>query len=83
MSDFKVEKGVRIGRRTKYPWPDMEPGDSFLVPWDDEVPPHALQKRVHSVGARWCQNNRPDLAVRTRLRENGVRVWLVTKGDLS
>lgn len=38
MSEFVIEKGIAIPEtkaKTKYPWDQMEPDDSFLLPGDD------------------------------------------------
>lgn len=72
-NDIKIDKGIELppnsgGRPRKYPWRDMEIGDSFFIP----------QKRYSGLftGAR-----NAGIKIRTRqMNENGVdgiRVWRV------
>lgn len=81
MSEFKVEKGVEIpparttGTRrrayARYPFGEMEVGDSFFV--DDDDPStrtrvmSAASERLKRCGTRFV----------TRAVDGGVRVWRV------
>lgn len=73
MSDFKIEKGVPVppsrgGRRTVYPWRDMEVGDSALIPGGDQARIGASVRTFGlSAGRKFV----------TRKVEGGVRVWRV------
>ena len=65
---YEIEKGIPMPahtkRKPKYPWADMEVGDSFVVPGTRRpIPPKALR----ADGWRW----------RTSVEEGGVRVWRV------
>lgn len=69
MSDFKVEKGLRIpAARARYPFAEMAVGDSFLVP----------QTRAHwarSAAQHWGAEH--GVKFTTRSVNGGVRIWRV------
>ncbi len=72
---FKIEKGIeapksRVGR---YPWNEMEVGDSFLVPCRDD------EKRVVQTKLCGASSNRRKFGERYRAAqaEGGVRIWRV------
>jgi hypothetical protein len=65
---FVIEKGIPIPEPAsalrKYPWHEMEPGDSFYVP----NAPKSLQSM--------CSKKRGDgLEFAARKEKNGLRVW--------
>lgn len=69
-----VEKNIPMppqgsGRPTKYPWRDMQPGDSFFVP-GETVQSFAgnLSSRLRNHGEQY----------RSRTEGDGVRVWRVS-----
>ena len=68
---IKIEKDVPIplrprGKPSKYPWADMEPGDSFFVPG-------VLPAKISgSVGAA---RNRHGFRLTMRAENGGTRVW--------
>lgn len=69
MSGFKIEKSVPKPapiRRRKYPWLEMEIGDSFLVPGGRT---ERLANSAHGAGKRYGRK------FSTRSVEGGVRVW--------
>jgi hypothetical protein len=65
---YKIEKGVPIIGRQKYPFGEMEVGDSFLA---DE----ALLDRLRAAAAHFGKNHNKKFAVRQV--PEGVRVWRV------
>ena len=76
MSKYKIQKGVPIPdpnipvtKTTKYPWKDMEVGDSFLVPNKDKDTVHALQNAARLSGKK---HNRDYI---TRKLDKGIRCW--------
>lgn len=79
-SDMEVESGVDLPPPNtggpKYPWADMDIGDSFTVPVGDEDA-GKVADRVQRAGASWCERNRPSAAVRTRQQGDEIRVWMV------
>jgi hypothetical protein len=76
MADYTIEKGVPIspqkrpgaGRKSKYPFRDMEVGDSFMEPG---VAPKAARCAACRSGRRLNKK------FMTRTVEGGVRVWRV------
>jgi hypothetical protein len=85
MSEYKIEKGVPVPpivrkgvtHKTKYPWREMEVGDSFFVPRPDGKDVKIMQT---------CFSGKKRAArfgIRTKTRqwtENGVlgiRVWRI------
>lgn len=74
---FIIEKGIEIPIRTdsrnKYPFRDMEIGDSFFVP-NDNLPPSASKNFCQFVqpGAK-----RLGIKITTRKVKDGFRVWRI------
>lgn len=69
---FKIEKGVEQPPSvTKYPWREMVPGDSFLVPDATEKQMRALTSQCSAWGRQ------SEHAFRTRVVDGGVRVWCI------
>ena len=73
--EIKIERGVpmphRVARQRKYPFAQMDVGDSFLVPLDG-VDRIRVQNSVCSTargvsGRKFC----------TSMVEGGVRVWRI------
>lgn len=68
MSDVQIEKGIPIpgrGGSSKYPWADLQVGDSFLLSSDNAPSASSL-----STGAK-----KAGIKIKVREVENGVRVW--------
>lgn len=69
MSEFKIEKGIPIPPKpnyTKYPWRDMDVGDSFYV----------AGKTIHTIrGSMVNANKRINREFVARQEGDGVRVW--------
>ena len=76
MSDFPIEKDIPLpttGRRVKYPFKDMEVGDSFFVPPEGHFGGEPLRKRINQNA---YQNGRKiGMKFITRVEKRGVRVW--------
>lgn len=74
---FKIEKNIKVpfktkgpGRPKKYPFDQMKPGDSFLVP---------LEKKI-SIRQRVCHKNKiSKYKFITRAVKDGIRVWCLEK----
>lgn len=71
---IKIDKGVPItgtnGRPEKYPWSEMQPGDSFLIHTRKPITSfsNAANKARHRhPGKRWA----------TRTVKGGIRIWRV------
>jgi hypothetical protein len=75
---FKIEKNVplypRRGKpwRRKYPWWEMEPGDSFLVPKDKGA-------SAQGSGINFCRRHRKNCRIERRTEGDFVRFWLLLK----
>lgn len=74
----KIEKGVRIpenaprGSNQHYPLASMKVGDSFLVPFLDEM---KVRSAVSHHGRRYGRT------FRVLKMPNGIRVWRVKSND--
>ena len=67
---YEIEKGVELTpRRSKYPFSDMEVGDSFLV---DESGNHAAARN-----AATGYGQRHDMKFSSRTTVAGLRIWRV------
>lgn len=69
MSEYKIEKDVPIppknaGRGSKYPFPEMEVGDSILV----ELKQSSAATLTRAI---------PDMKFATRKVEGGTRIWRI------
>jgi len=66
-SPIKIDKGVPVplNRRTKYPWADMEVGDSFFVVTDKIA---NFKRNVYA-------KNRNGKEFTARAEGDGCRVW--------
>ena len=70
---FVIEKNIPIGvqvRKSKYPFAQMENGDSFTVPLDGRNP-HSITSNIHNHARH--QNVR----IATRNGGDHVRVWKI------
>lgn len=77
---YEIDKGIEIpapnianNARRLYPFPEMEIGDSFLVPGDGDK--KVLQARLGSAACYFGKRNSKRFV--TRSVEGGVRVWRV------
>lgn len=71
------------GMVTKYPWPDMQDGDSFFIACSEEDH-DKVYRRVTNSGKGWIERNRPGAAViRGRRVEGGIRFWWFEVSDES
>lgn len=81
MSDIQIESGIPIppraggtGRPSKYPFDQLKPGDSFLVPHHDGNPVVTVRRMAAAVkGAA----KRTGWKFTTRRLSEGLRVWRV------
>jgi hypothetical protein len=78
MENFKIEKDVPVPgtyhHRAKYPFPEMEVGDSFLVPYGGK-PKRVVMNNVRSAGSYYGKRHGIRFVFRTE--EGGVRTWRV------
>ena len=78
MSEFKLERGVPIpkglrGDGRRYPWDDMEPGDSFVVTCPDGQSLATVRNRVS--GCAYRAARRRGMVAVVRAEREGFRVW--------
>jgi hypothetical protein len=71
MSEIKVEKGIPVPQRGKYPFKKMQVGESFFVPANGE-PRQVVQNRITN-SWKYC---RPKRFVSHQV-DGGVRVWRI------
>lgn len=75
--DIKIEKGIPLQNkntpRTKYPFPDMKVGDSFLV----EAPGNVRTSAVATTAKGWGNRHGVKFACRkvTEGKRQGIRIW--------
>ncbi len=70
---FKIDKGVPLPKRqvkgtTKYPWPALKVGESFLIPGGSLT---NLRSSCSAAGKRY------NMKFTARLVDGGVRIWRV------
>jgi hypothetical protein len=73
--DFKIDKSVPIPektvRRAKYPFKNMEEGDSFFVPLPDGKSPSGVYASISTA------KNRLKINLTTAREDGGIRVWRI------
>jgi hypothetical protein len=76
---YRIEKGKPIegnwGRRTKYPLADMEVGDSFLVPAEDNPSRNGLYGAIRCF--RNKEGNGDKMFSCKSVKDGGIRCWRV------
>lgn len=75
MSQFKIEKSVPIpprSRASKYPFEQMEKGDSFVIPAADNKSLTSARSSVYAAATK------QKVKVATRVDDKGLRVWRVS-----
>jgi hypothetical protein len=76
---FKIERNIeqeRNERGVRYPWAEMEVGDSFFLPTTDRA--RAVRSAVNA-GLAWCARNQPGRSVSYRSVDGGIRIWMVER----
>jgi hypothetical protein len=68
---FTIEKGIEppVNKQSKYPFAQMEPGDSFFIP--------GMNTSAEISSAVSYRKNRYGESYRCRAVEGGLRVWRV------
>ncbi|MEE8045060.1 MAG: hypothetical protein V3T32_08030 [Thermodesulfobacteriota bacterium] len=72
---YKVEKGKQITGWSKYPFDEMKPGDSFLIPVDD-VNDRKQCLKVQTPLLGYAKKHGIKIVTRKRPKEKGIRVWM-------
>ena len=65
----------------KYPWPDMEPGDSILIepPFtdsDSKKSPAGISAAMS--GKRWLKLYRPEWYILCAREDDSIRIWVAS-----
>lgn len=79
---FEIRKGLEMPARRggkgcppRYPWDKMQPGDSFLVPWDSTKTKlrqnASLSSQANFAGKKY------GMKFATRREEGGVSIWRI------
>lgn len=76
---IKIDKGVPVpvegtrgGRKTIYPWAEMQPGDSFFAPRAKHANVNVNRVRKHVPNSTWTTRTVTENGIR------GIRVWRLT-----
>ena len=78
---IQIERGVpvppkRVGQIAKYPFHEMEPGDSFAVDVGTDDPRRVVN-RVNTAAQAWKRRHNPGAKFRLEAKGGVVRIWLV------
>lgn len=79
---YEIDKNIPLSpkrppihRTSKYPWDEMEVGDSFLVRFGDKKTKRSVQSTV--VGAVVYRQKHSEHRYTTRALDEGIRVWRI------
>ena len=75
MEEFKIEKGIPIpecANATKYPFIDMQVGDSFFVPLTEKINKEQIFNSVASTVCKLNKDHKINTSVARRVIDNGV-----------
>lgn len=84
MSEFKIEKNVPVPvsytkNNLKYPFDQMEVGDSFFIPFKEGQSNEEKRKITNAVSSSCFTYKRAkklnDITFATRMTKEGVRCW--------
>ena len=79
MKIHEIEKGIEIPLKNlnKYPFDQMEVGNSVLIERTDEENLRFLARNLRSVLSHYWRKDNKKFITRTIKKENGVRIWRV------
>jgi hypothetical protein len=83
MSEFLIEDGIPMPSKrsaSKYPWAECNPGQSFLVPCNEDQVATRMSGLTSSAKKFYAKQGLPFRA-RSRAVEGGVRVWIEVLPD--
>jgi len=77
---YEIEHGVAMpGRRHKYPFPELEVGDSFFVPFKDPSSRDETVRLAVTIGSSACHcGKKLGRKFATRTVEGGLRAWRIS-----
>ena len=73
---MKIEKNIPIPpgqRSSRYPWKEMEVGDSFRIDGFSRKQFNSLM----TCGCTWAKRNNPSVKFIVRTENTGIRVWRI------
>lgn len=71
---MQIDKNIQMPpRKSRYPWRDIAPGDSFFI--ED----YGQRQSVATAGAIWFKQHKPDWAIRVSKEGSGFRVFCIEK----
>lgn len=83
--EFEIEKGIPIPDKrnpggsskgqTKYPFQEMEVGDSFL--YNDKLNDEKGQRNIANNARNWCKHHQLNWKFIARQISQGVRIWRI------
>ena len=76
----KIEKEITISEvhsKIKYPWPEMEVGDSVLIQAEDGQTLFSLKRKVGPSARYYGEKTGKNFKTMLMREENGIRVWRV------
>ena len=75
---IQIEKGVpvpkNITRKSKYPFLEMQIGDSFFIKEKEDV--KKAQRKMAAIANMFCKKN-SEYKFKTQAFEAGVRIWRI------
>lgn len=74
MTEIKIEKGIpipegRLGATVKYPYKDMEVGDSFYIA------DYRKGRSSEAAMRQFIKLNKLNWKIRTKREDTGLRIW--------
>ena len=82
-SKIKIEKNIpfmgngKRGPDLKYPFDQMNAGDSFFIELKKGQMHLSLQSSIHSAARRWAFRNMVESKWATKREGNGIRIWRI------
>ena len=76
----KIEKKIAIPEvhsKVKYPWPEMEVGDSVLIDAEKEEKLYKLKRKVGPAARYYGEKTGKKFKTLIEHETNGVRVWRI------
>lgn len=77
----QIEKNIPIPepkkRKCKYPFNEMEVGDSFFYPIENNLSTNEMQMRLVNASCSFNRKNGNTYKFRSTQLKNGVRIWRI------
>lgn len=76
---YEITSNIPVPKRSKYPFDEMNPGDSFAVPVPSKEDGGAFANAIRTRCYAWGKKNKAQLKAYLSKDKTEVRVWLVSK----